>query len=234
MHVIQIQRFCDLFQQSGVKPWKTIDHALGSCFLCCRPRGLIATADKVAQQIGVDWVNGGIHPRFGTRNVFSMENRQYFEIVEVLEHPAPKKHRLARPFEPAPNMGGGWMGWVVSVDDMTPFEERLDRRAVPGGRTFPDGRTLEWEQIGIKRSHCRPPSPLHLALAGRHRGSPPIAGRTCQAAIESITIAGNRPRVRDWLGLGESDSSSKVSNINTSHRPALQALPSPSQHQRGL
>src|SRR5699024_12879772 len=114
------------------------------------PEGLVATADKMSQKLGIDWVNGGIHPRFGTRNLFfPMENRQYFEIVEVLEHPAAEKAPFGQAVRARSSMGGSWMGWVVSVDDMAPFEESLALRAVPGGRTFPDGRTLQWDQIGI-------------------------------------------------------------------------------------
>lgn len=170
------------------------------------PEGLVATADNIAQQLGIDWVNGGIHPRFGTRNVFfPLENRQYFEIVEVLEHPAAEKAPFGQAVRARSNMGGGWMGWVVSVDDMAPFEERLDRRAVPGGRTFPDGRTLEWEQIGIKGLIADPQVPYILRWQEGTESLHPSQAEPAQAAIESITIAGNRPRVRDWLGLGDTD-----------------------------
>jgi len=170
------------------------------------PEGLVATADKMSQKLGIDWVNGGIHPRFGTRNLFfPMENRQYFEIVEVLEHPAAEKAPFGQAVRARSSMGGGWMGWVVSVDDMAPFEERLDRRAVPGGRTFPDGRTLEWEQIGIKGLIADPQVPYILRWLEGTEALHPSQAEPAQAAINSITIAGNRPRVRDWLGLGDTD-----------------------------
>jgi len=170
------------------------------------PEGLHATADKIAAMLGIDWVNGGIHPRFGTRNLFfPMKNRQYFEIVEVLEHPAAEKAPFGQAVRARSNMGGGWMGWVVSVDDMTPFEERLDRRAVPGGRTFPDGRTLEWEQIGIKGLIADPQVPYILRWHNGTEDLHPSQAEPAQGTIESITIAGNRQRVRDWLGLGDTD-----------------------------
>ncbi len=177
------------------------------------PEGLRATADKMAETLGIDWVNGGVHPRFGTRNVFfPMKNRQYFEIVEVLEHPAAEKAPFGQAVRARSSMGGGWMGWVVSVEDMAPFEERLDRRAVPGARTFPDGRTLEWMQIGIKGLIADPQLPYILRWNDGTEHLHPSQAEPAQAAIESITIAGNRPRVRDWLGL--SDTEEYVEELN--------------------
>jgi len=54
--------------------------------------GLRATAERLAKLIGVEPVDGGIHPRFGTRNViFPLAHERYVEVVEVLDHPASDK-----------------------------------------------------------------------------------------------------------------------------------------------
>lgn len=197
---------CDIFQSLKRYRAMLMNMRLDHVSYAVGPEGLRATADKMAETLGIDWVNGGVHPRFGTRNVFfPMKNRQYFEIVEVLEHPAAEKAPFGQAVRARSNMGGGWMGWVVSVDDMSPFEERLDRRAVPGARTFPDGRTLEWQQIGIKGLIADPQVPYILKWNEGTEALHPSQAEPAQAAIESITIAGNRPRVRDWLGLSDSD-----------------------------
>lgn len=197
---------CDIFQLLGHSRDMLKNMRLDHVSYAVGPEGLHATADRIGEMLGIDWVNGGVHPRFGTRNVFfPMKNRQYFEIVEVLEHPAAEKAPFGQAVRARSNMGGGWMGWVVSVDDMTPFEERLDRRAVPGARTFPDGRVLEWQQIGIKGLIADPQVPYILKWNEGTEALHPSQAEPAQAAIESITIAGNRPRVRDWLGLGDSD-----------------------------
>lgn len=51
--------------------------------------GLEATARRLADQLGVEPVDGGLHPRFGTRNVIlPLAHERYVEVVEVLDHPS--------------------------------------------------------------------------------------------------------------------------------------------------
>ena len=67
-----------------------------------------------------------------------------------MNHPAADKAVYGQAVRQRQETGGGWLGWVVSVDDLSPYEKRLDRKSVKGSRRFPDGRLLEWEQIGVK------------------------------------------------------------------------------------
>ena len=125
------------------------------------PEGLTDTVARVADALGIERVKGGIHPRFGTRNaIFPLANRQYLEVVEVLDHPASEKAPFGQAVRARSEMGGGWLGWVVAVDDLSPFERRLERNAVPGNRKFPDGRELTWQQIGIKGLIADPQVPF--------------------------------------------------------------------------
>ena len=90
--------------------------------------GLQATAERLAKLIGVDPVDGGIHPRFGTRNVIlPLAHERYVEIVEVLDHPASDKAPFGQAVRARSEAGGGWLGWVVQVDDITEVETRLGR-----------------------------------------------------------------------------------------------------------
>src|SRR5699024_12680172 len=117
--------------------------------------------------------------------------------VEGLVTPAAVRSACVQAVRARSSMGGGWMCWVVSVDGMAVFEERLDRRAVPGERIFPDGRTLEWEQIGIRGLIADPQVAYILRWREGTEALHPSQAEPAQAAINSITITGNRPRVRD-------------------------------------
>src|SRR6478609_7036031 len=113
--------------------------------------GLQATAARLAKVIGVDPVDGGVHPRFGTRNIiFPLADERYVEVVDCLDHPASDKAPFGQAVKARMEAGGGWLGWCVRVDDIAPVEERLGRPAVEGNRHRPDGVELRWRQLGIK------------------------------------------------------------------------------------
>ncbi|MEW1981898.1 VOC family protein [Citricoccus sp. NPDC079358] len=175
--------------------------------------GLAATVARLAETLGIERVKGGVHPRFGTRNaIFPLRNRQYLEVVEVLDHPSSEKAPFGQAVRARSEMGGGWMGWCVSVDDLAPFEERLERQSVPGNRKFPDGRELTWRQIGIKGLIADPQVPYLLRWDEGTEDLHPSQAHTPQAELSSITIAGSRDRVRGWLGLDDPEET--VGDIN--------------------
>ena len=96
------------------------------------------------------FVDGGVHPRFGTRNmVLPLADHTYLEVVEVLDHPASDKAPFGQAVRARSALGGGWLGWVVAVDDIATVEHRLGREAVAGNRHRPDGTELLWKQIGV-------------------------------------------------------------------------------------
>lgn len=163
--------------------------------------GLHATAERLGDALGVRPVDGGVHPRFGTRNVvLPMGGGQYVEVVEVLDHPATDKAPFGQAVRARSEVGGGWMGWVVAVDDLAPIEARLGRPAVPGNRHRPDGVELRWRQIGVKGLLADPQLPYVICWetpAELH----PSNGGTDRVRISCLEVAGDPGRVRDWLGL---------------------------------
>ena len=106
---------------------------------------------------------GGIHPRFGTRNaILPLTDGTYLEVVEVLDHPASDKAPFGQAVRARSELGGGWLGWVVAVDDIAPHEARLGREAVNGNRHRPDGIELLWKQLGVKGLQADPQLPFFI------------------------------------------------------------------------
>jgi hypothetical protein len=160
--------------------------------------GLKATAERLAKLIGVEPVNGGVHPRFGTRNViFPLAHDRYVEVVEVLDHPASDKAPFGQAVRARSEAGGGWLGWVVRVDDITPFEERLGRESAEGFRHRPDGTELKWRQLGVKGLIADPQLPFFVEW--KTPECHPSVGADTDVTIKSLQIAGDPDRVRDWL-----------------------------------
>ena len=167
----------------------------------CGPDGLLPTAERISESLGLEFVKGGVHPRFGTRNViFPLKHGQYLEVVEVLNHPASDKAPFGQAVRARSELGGGWMGWCVSVEDLSSAEDRLGRKSVPGNRKFPDGRELTWQQIGIKGLIADPQVPYLISWDEGSEPLHPSKALEPVGAISQISIAGSRDRVLDWLG----------------------------------
>ena len=127
------------------------------------PDGLAATAERIGELLGTTFVDGGVHPRFGTRNmVLPLAGDTYLEVVEVLDHPASDKAPFGQAVRARSALGGGWLGWVVAVDDITVVEHRLGREAVIGNRHRPDGTELRWKQIGVNGLIADPQLPFFI------------------------------------------------------------------------
>lgn len=160
--------------------------------------------------LGEEFRDGGFHPAFGTRNhILPLADDRYLEIVEVLDHPAADKAVYGQVVRARMEMGGGWLGWVISVDDLSPFESRLERAAVPGSRRFPDGRQLEWRQIGVRGLMTDPQLPYFLAWESPEDVLPRALKGDIRVA--EIGISGNRKRLEDWIGEPLEDSLDGVS-----------------------
>ncbi len=164
--------------------------------------GVHATAERLGKLIGVKPIDGGVHPRFGTRNVIlPLARERYVEVVEVLDHPVSYKAPFGQAVRTRSEAGGGWFGWAVRVDDLTRVERRLGRDSSEGYRHTPDGRELRWRQLGIKGLICDPQLPYYVQWADDVR-HPSTDGAT-EVHLQGLTIAGDPNRVRHWLGLPE-------------------------------
>lgn len=168
------------------------------------PDGLLGTARRLGALLGEPFRDGGVHPRFGTNNmVLPLSAGTYLEVVSVLDHPASDKAPFGQAVRARSGLGGGWMGWVVAVDDIGPIEQRLGRQSVRGNRHRPDGVELRWRQIGVRGLQADPQLPFFVQWESgvEHPGH----GASGRVHLDLLEIAGDPVRVRDWLGSEDVD-----------------------------
>lgn len=162
------------------------------------PDGLKADATKLAATLGADFKDGGFHPRFGTRNhIIPLADARYIEVVEVLDHPAADKAPFGQAVRARSEAGGGWLGWTVEVPAMAPYEARLERQSVLGSRHFPDGRLLEWRQLGVRGLMADPQLPMFLEWISAPDVRPSALPGSVK--LKAMEISGSPDRVADWL-----------------------------------
>src|SRR4051812_22426500 len=94
------------------------------------PEGLGACVQRIGAKLGAGFTDGGLHPSFGTRNfVLPLADGCYLEIVAALDPPAAARAPFGRAVSARPQAGGGWLAGGVGVQDIPPYEARLNRPA---------------------------------------------------------------------------------------------------------
>lgn len=161
---------------------------------------LADTVQRLGATLGAAFTDGGRHPRFGTCNfVLPLQDGIYLEVVAALDHPAAEQAPFGQAVRRRAELGGGWLGWVVSVDDLALIEARLGRPAVEGHRIRPDGHHLTWRQIGLNDLIDDPALPYFTQWTSPPEDHPSRVG-PATVAIAGCELAGDRDKVASWLG----------------------------------
>ena len=158
---------------------------------------LADTVQRLGSRLGTTFVDGGIHPRFGTRNFTApLLDGKYIEVVCPLDHPATEQTPWGKAVSKKAQEGGGWLTWVFSTEDISPIEEKFGRKAVDGHRTRPDGTDLKWKQIGVKEIEESRELPFFIQwLTEDH----PSKDGNAVSKIEKIVIADKNRLSDSWF-----------------------------------
>ena len=158
---------------------------------------LADTVQRLGARLGSTFVDGGIHPRFGTRNfTTSLKNGQYIEVVCPLNHPATEQTPWGKAVLKKANEGGGWFTWVFSTKDIAPIAARFGREAIEGHRTRPNGTDLKWKQIGVKEIADTREFPFFIQWLSHDH---PSQDGTPIAEIEKIFISDKDELSGSWF-----------------------------------
>jgi hypothetical protein len=146
--------------------------------------------NRIGSQIGTAFVDGGIHPKFGTRNFTApLLNGQYIEVVCPMDHPATDATPFGRAVKKKAEDGGGWMTWVLATENISIIEENLGRKAVEGQRKKPNGAILRWKQLGVLQVLDDAQQPFYIEwISEEHPSSDGIA----HAKLSELFIVGSQ------------------------------------------
>ena len=159
---------------------------------------LADTVQRLGARLGSTFVDGGVHPRFGTRNfTLPLQNGRYLEVVCPLDHPATDSSPFGKAVSRRAAEGGGWLTWVLATDDLSDIEKKIGREAVEGHRKKPDGGELAWKQIGIIELLENRQLPFFIKwLTLNH----PSTDGKAVSKITKIEIAGDKNSLTNWVG----------------------------------
>ena len=154
--------------------------------------------NRIGSQIGTAFIDGGIHPKFGTRNFTApLLNGQYIEVVCPLDHPATDTTPFGKVVRKKADDGGGWLSWVFATNDIAISEKRIKRASIVGNRRLPDGSELVWKQIGVLAILEDPTLPFFIEwVSGVH----PSKSHSPVAKLSKILLTGDLDKTIAWIG----------------------------------
>jgi hypothetical protein len=169
--------------------------------------------NRIGSQIGTAFIDGGIHPKFGTRNFTApLLNEQYIEVVCPMDHPATDLTPFGKAVKNKANEGGGWLTWVISTEDLNPLEKRIGREAVMGQRRKPDGTELTWKQIGILNLLDDAQMPFFIKWQSNNH---PSRDGNPNAKISKVNLYGSKKDLELWVGQNISLHIPEINIINS-------------------
>jgi hypothetical protein len=165
--------------------------------------------NRIGSQIGTAFVDGGIHPKFGTRNFTApLLNGQYIEVVCPMDHPATDSTPFGQAVKKTANEGGGWLTWVISSTSLELIEKKLGRKGVEGKRKKPDGTELRWKQIGVLSTLEDGSIPFYIEWISQNH---PSQDGTPFAEISKINLACNNEQILEAPGFKLIEASRRLS-----------------------
>jgi hypothetical protein len=162
---------------------------------------LAETVQRLGAELGASFIDGGKHPRFGTRNfILPLSGGAYIEVIAPLDHPAAESVPFGQAVRRRAEAGGGWMSWALKVDDLKPVEARVGREAGEGHRVRPDGVDIRWSQLGVIDLLDDPQLPFFIKW--NSDAEHPSTSGANQISISTISLSGNKSAVETWLADG--------------------------------
>jgi hypothetical protein len=190
----------------------------------CTSSELPDVVQRIGSELGATFIDGGRHPSFGTRNfILPLSRGSYVEVVSALDHPAALKAPFGQAVQARASAGGGWMSWVISVDDLSPLEAQLGREAAAGHRIRPDGVELRWKQLGVLDTMTDPQLPFFVSWEcdGTEH---PSAGAVAGVGVDRIEISGEQATVDEWAGFPIAPSNAQMDWISSSNDEGVIAV----------
>jgi len=144
--------------------------------------------NRIGSQIGTAFVDGGIHPKFGTRNFTApLLNGQYIEVVCPLDHPATDATPFGKAVKKKALTGGGWLAWVIATENIKKIGDVYGRNPVQGLRKKPNGAILEWFQLGVTDSSEDSRKPFYVEWISKEH---PSLDGVARAQLSEILMVG--------------------------------------------
>lgn len=166
----------------------------------------LAAAATAVEALGLTTIEGGHHPGLGTANRIVPLNRQYFELLGVVE----RTTAAANPYGQAliRRIAGGdcLVRWSLRTDDIEGVAGRLGLPIESRQRLRPDGVRLSWRAAGLDLSLRESWLPFFMQWDDPHLypGTTPVQHAAGATGVAWLELATDDPvRLKRWMGAAD-------------------------------
>ena len=169
---------------------------------------LLATSDRATggrilyDRFGLESVEGGHHPSWGTANWIVPVADAYLELVTVVDERVAERSTFGRWVARARPVLLQPIGWAVRTTSLDAVAERHELSVNAGSRAAPSGQVLKWKVAGVEQAAAEPMLPFFIEW-GLGTPHPSLAlGADSNEAVEiaRLELTGDADRFHNWLG----------------------------------
>lgn len=159
---------------------------------------------RLHRDYGLASAFGGVHPGWGTGNRIVPLGDDYVELISVVDIEVGRTTALGCALlELTADGRDRWFAVCLADTELDATAARLGLGVESGWRTRPDGVTLRWRGAGLDDDSREAWLPFFIEWevpADMHPGRTPMRHDVDVTGIAGVEIAGEEPRLHDWLG----------------------------------
>jgi hypothetical protein len=121
-----------------------------------------AASQALSDRFGLEGVEGGRHPDWGTANWIVPVGDAYLELVAVVDAGVAERSAFGRWVASANAAFVEPIGWAVRTGSLDAVATRLGLEVHDGSRATPTGERLTWRLAGIERAAAEPILPFFI------------------------------------------------------------------------
>jgi Glyoxalase-like domain len=173
-----------------------IDHVL------LATRDLAVAADVLRRRYGLESVEGGRHPDWGTANRIVPVGAAYLELVTVVDETIAGRSPFGRWVASADPLVAQPIGWAVRTSSIDTVATRQGVTVHAGSRAAPSGQILRWALAGVDQAAAEPCRPFFIQWGeGTPHPSQALSADTSNSTeIVRLELEGDADRLDRWLG----------------------------------
>lgn len=160
-----------------------------------------AASQALSDRFGLQGVEGGRHPDWGTANWIVPVGDAYLELVAVVDERVAVRSAFGRWVARANAPVVEPIGWAVRTGSLDAVATRLGLTVHDGSRATPTGERLTWRLAGIERAAAEPIIPFFIEWGEGMRHPSHVLGAESNdsVAIIRLGLTGDAERLYAWL-----------------------------------